>query len=172
VADLLTYARATCGAVLAGLLAAAIRDRGGPSDRLGFAASLLGATTLDWLDGPLARRTGPTRLGAVLDIEADSWLTFWCAAAATAWGGLPRWCLLPPLLRYLDPLVALRAGRLPAGGGPWWARVTGAAQMLLFLTALASLPLRRTVLRVISGVVSGAQTASLLWLLARRWHEG
>ena len=169
-ADLVTYARADCGAVLAGLLASGIRDRTGPAGRLGWAVSLVGATALDWFDGPLARRAGPTDLGAALDIEADSWLTVWCAAAATAWGGLPRWCLLPPLLRYLDPLFALRAGRLPAGGGPWWARLTGTAQMALFLTALAPLPVHRRFPASIAGVVSAAQTATLLWLLVRRRH--
>jgi phosphatidylglycerophosphate synthase len=171
-ADLVTYARADCGAVLAGLLASGIRDRTGAAGSLGWAVSLVGATALDWLDGPLARRAGSTDLGAALDIEADSWLTFWCAAGATAWGGLPGWCLLPPLLRYLDPLLALRAGRLPAGGGPWWARLTGAAQMALFLTALAPLPLRRRrpFPRVIAGMVSAAQAASLLRLLVERRH--
>ena len=171
VADLLTYTRATCAAVLAGLVATGIRDRTGAAGRLGFAVSLLGVTALDWLDGPLARRAGSTDLGAVLDIEADSWLTLWCAAAAAAWGRLPRWCLLPPLLRYLDPLLALRSGRLPAGG-PWWARVTGVAQMALFLTALAPLPARRRVPipTTIAATVSAAQTASVVWLLARRRH--
>lgn len=169
-ADLVTYSRATCGAVLVGLLASGVRDRPGAAGRLGYAVSLGGATALDWLDGPLARRAGSTRLGAGFDIEADSWLTLWCAAAATAWGGLPRWCLLPPLLRYLDPLVALRARRFPAGGGPWWARLTGAAQMALFLTALTPLPVRwrRPFPATIAGVVSIAQTATLLWLLVRR----
>ena len=170
VADGLAYGRATCGAVLAGLLAAGIRDPTGAAGKLGCAVSLAGATALDWLDGPLARRAGSTDQGAVLDIEADSWLTLWCSAAAIAWGGLPRWCLVPPLLRYLDPLLALRAGQLPAGGGPWWARVTGAAQMALFLTALAPLPGRRPLPTVIAGVVSVAQTASLLCLLARGRH--
>lgn len=172
VADLLTYTRATCGAVLIGLLVSGVRDRTGPAGRLGYAASLLGATALDWLDGPLARRAGSTHLGATLDIEADSWLTLWCAAAATAWGDLPRWCLLPPLLRYLDPLFALRAGGLPAGGGPWWTRATGAAQMALFLTVLAPVPAcrHRQLPTAIAGVVSAAQTAALLWLLARRRH--
>ncbi|HEV7213653.1 MAG TPA: CDP-alcohol phosphatidyltransferase family protein, partial [Chloroflexota bacterium] len=159
-ADLLSYCRATCGAVLAAILASGIRDRTGPAGRLGCAVSLGGATALDWLDGPLARRLGPTRRGAALDIEADSWLTLWSAAAATAWGGQPRWCLLPPLLRYLDPLLAMHAGQLPAGGGPWWARVTGATQMALFLAALFPLPAQRRPLPTIASVVvSGAQAA-------------
>ncbi|MEP7105143.1 MAG: CDP-alcohol phosphatidyltransferase family protein, partial [Chloroflexota bacterium] len=45
----------------------------------GFA--LLSATAADWFDGPLARRQpgGPTAWGALLDIEADSWLTLLAA---------------------------------------------------------------------------------------------
>jgi len=117
-ADVLTLSRATTGAVLAGLVASGIRDRTGIAGRLSWSMLLLGVTALDWLDGPLARHAGATRLGSVLDIEADSWLTLWSAACATAWGDLPRWCLLPPILRYLDPLLDLRRGKLPRGGGP------------------------------------------------------
>ncbi|MGI8912326.1 MAG: CDP-alcohol phosphatidyltransferase family protein [Chloroflexota bacterium] len=170
-ADLFTAARATCGAVLAGILVSGVRDRTGPAGRLGYALSLVGATALDWLDGPLARRAGATRLGSALDIEADSWLTLWCAAGAVTWGGLPRWCLLPPLLRYLDPLFALRAGRLPSGGGPWWTRVSGVAQMALFVTALAPLPVRPLPLpTALAGVVSAVQTAAVARLLAGHRH--
>jgi phosphatidylglycerophosphate synthase len=169
-ADLLTLSRGLCGAMLAGLVAADIRDRAGPAGWLGFLPSLLGATLSDWLDGPLARRAGPTRLGAVLDIEADSWLTLWSAMAAVRWGGLPRWCLLAPVLRYLHPAFDLLEGGAPAGGGPWWSRVTGTAQMTLFVVALAPLPHDggRAPLRRAAVVISGGQGATLLVLLWRR----
>lgn len=88
-ADALTIGRGLCGAFLAGLLAAGLRDRAGRAGRYAFLATLMGTTASDWLDGPLARHWGPTRLGAALDIEADSWLTLWAAAAAVRWGGLP-----------------------------------------------------------------------------------
>lgn len=136
-ADALTLSRATCGAVLAGLVSAGVRDRAGPAGRLGWLATLTGATVTDWLDGPLARQAGPTQIGKALDIEADSWLTLWSAAGAVAWGGLPRWCLLPPLLRYTQPLLAFRSGGVPTGGGPWWSRATGVAQMALIVAALS-----------------------------------
>ena len=138
-ADVLTLVRAAVAALLAGLVLSGIRDRTGLAGWLAFGAALLAATALDWLDGPLARRLGSTRLGAVLDIEADSWLTLWCAVAAIAWGGLPWIVLLPPLARYLQPALALRRGSLPSGGGPWWARVVGVAQMALLLAALLPL---------------------------------
>src|SRR5215207_9128232 len=88
-ADAVTLVRATSGATLLALVACGGRDGAGPSRRIAFAL-LLGAVASDWVDGPLARRDGPSRLGAVLDIEADSLLTLGGAAAATAWGGLPR----------------------------------------------------------------------------------
>ncbi|HEU5441541.1 MAG TPA: hypothetical protein VFU88_19815, partial [Ktedonobacterales bacterium] len=102
-----------------------------------------------------------------LDIEADSWLTLWCAAAAVAWGGLPWIVLLPPLAHYLHPALALRRGRLPAGGGPWWARATGVAQMALLLGALAPItaPWRDTLLMTAAWPVALAQLAVMLLTL-------
>ena len=59
-----------------------IRERKGIAGWIGWLMPLLGVT--DWLDGSLARRAGPTRLGSVLDIEADSWLTLWSATGTVA----------------------------------------------------------------------------------------
>jgi hypothetical protein len=99
-----------------------------------------------------------------VDIEADSWLTLWAATGAVAWGELPGWCLGPPLLHYLHPARALLAGNLPAGDGAWWARAAGAAQMALFLAALAPVrrPPSRRALAGPSCVVSMAQGAAIL----------
>ncbi|HEU5329668.1 MAG TPA: hypothetical protein VFU78_16375, partial [Thermomicrobiales bacterium] len=61
-------------------------------------------------------------------------------------------------------------GRLPAGGGPWWWRVTGTAQMALIVAALAPArwrPPTRTV-RVAALLVSGAQSIAVLMIV---WHE-
>ena len=169
-ADLLTLSRASCGATLAGLLATGIRDRTGPAGWLGWLATLLGATLSDWLDGPLARRFGPTRIGKVLDIEADSWLTLWSAAGAVRWGDLPPWCLLPPLLRYGHPALDLLSGGLPGGGVSWLNRVTGTAQMALIITALAPFRRRpsRRALALLAVAVSGSQGTRHLWQLLRR----
>jgi len=134
-ADALTLSRSANGAVLAGLVTSGIRERRGIVGWIGWLMPLLGVT--DWLDGALARRAGPTLLGGVLDIEADSWLTLWSAAGAVAWGEVPGWCLLPPILHYLEPLQALTQGKLPRGGGPWWYRLAGASQMGLLIVALA-----------------------------------
>jgi len=168
-ADLLTIERGLCGGLLAGLRAAGLRDRAGRAGWLGFLAALWGATASDWLDGPLARCHGPTHLGGVLDIEADSWLTLWAAAAAVRWGGLPGWCLAAPLARYAHTTRALLAGRVPTGGGPWWARATGSAQMALLLGALAPVGPRPAVrtLRAVSVVIGAGQFAAQLALLRR-----
>jgi phosphatidylglycerophosphate synthase len=170
VADVLTLARAATGSVLAGLVVADIEDRSGVGGWIAWSLSVLSATLGDWLDGPLARCRGPTRLGQVLDIEADSWLTLWSAAGAIVWGGLPWWCLLAPLLHYAHPIVALWRGDLPAGGDPWWGRVTGVAQMVLFIAALAPLagPLRDQALRGAALPISGAQVLVMLTLLLQR----
>jgi phosphatidylglycerophosphate synthase len=135
-ADAVTHARGGAAASLVGLVAAGYAGTLLAVSWLGFGAALFSATVLDWLDGPLARRAGTTRLGGALDIEVDSWLTLWCAAGAVAWGGLPWWCLIPPLAHYLLPVYALRHGRLPAGGGPAWSRAAGVAQMTVLLSAL------------------------------------
>jgi len=172
-ADLLTISRAATGAVLAGLVTSGIRDRKGIAGWIGLLLPLLGATASDWLDGPLARYAGPTRLGGVLDIEADSWLTLWSAAGAITWGDLPAWSILPPILRYLDPLHALMHGKLPQGGGPWWSRMTGTSQMILFFVALTPLDFqkRKQLLTTLALSVSSAQCAAVIVLLIRKLRE-
>lgn len=172
-ADVMTLSRATTGALLVGLVASGIRDRTGMAGKLSWSLILLEATAVDWLDGPLARRIGPSQLGGVLDIESDSWLTLWTAICANEWADLPRWCLLPPLLRYLDPMLDLSRGKLPRGGGPWWSRLTGTSQMILFLAALAPLKgqWRERVMRMVKIAalpVSVGQGAAIVVLLGKK----
>lgn len=166
-ADWLTLARAAIAGALAALVFAGFRDRLSVVGWLAFATALLGATALDWLDGPLARRLGPTILGGVLDIEADSWLTLWCAVGAWAWGGLPWWVVLAPLVRYVHPARALLRGGLPTGGGPWWSRVTGVAQMALLLGALLPVEFfgRVAMLTFAAVPISGGQLATMIALV-------
>ena len=167
-ADTLTLSRAATGAVLAGLVASGIRDRNGTAGWIGWLMPLFGVT--DWLDGPLARRAGPTYLRGVLDIEADSWLTLWSAAGAVAWGNMPRWCLLPPIIHYLEPTRALMQGKLPQGGGPWWYRLAGASQMGLLIVALAPFDWRqrKQILYAASLPVSIGQCAAIFVRLAMK----
>jgi phosphatidylglycerophosphate synthase len=173
-ADALTLARASVGAALAGLVVAGIYDREGLAGWFAWSAGLLAASVLDWFDGPLARRLGPTRLGGAMDIEADSWLTLWLAVGAVAWGDLPWWCLLAPVAHYGRPLIALRRGGLPLGHDPWWGLITGGAQMLLIMAALAPVhgALRDVALAWVALPVSGAQLLVMLILVYRRMRIG
>jgi len=140
----LTLGRAGAAAMACGT---AFSGRG---RRTTLAALLLGCTVCDWLDGPLARRLGPTRLGAALDLEADSWLTLWGAVAAFRLGRLPGIGLLPPALRY--PLVAGKGARLRP-----WQRAAGVAQMVMIAWALTG----RTPPRALVEAVAAAQLAAL-----------
>jgi phosphatidylglycerophosphate synthase len=166
-ADALTRGRFAAGTMLVALAIAGFTARVTLAGGIAWGIALLAATLMDWLDGPIARRVGPTRLGAALDIEADSWLTLSTAAAAVVWGGLPWWVLSPPLLRYINPVHAWLSGGLPAGGGPWWARITGVAQMALLLAALAPPDgdARDTILSAATYPIVGAQLLALLALL-------
>lgn len=165
-ADALTLNRGANAAVLAGLVTSGIHERKGIAGWIGWLMLLLGVT--DWLDGSLARRAGPTRLGGVLDIEVDSWLTLWSAIGAVAWHELPGWCLLPPFIHYLEPLLAFKQGNLPHGGGPWWYRLAGAGQMGLLIIAFAPFDwkVRKKFLTTVSVPISIGQCAAILLRLA------
>ncbi len=151
-ANAMTLTRAGAAALLAG--EAAVRRR----DPVPWLALLWGCTLSDWLDGPLARRRGASRLGAVLDIEADSWLTLWAAVAAWRCGSLPGWSLLAPVLRY--PVRLAGQPRRSIGARPWQ-RAAGTLQMTAFCGALSpSLALRRAARRL-AWPAAAAQLAAL-----------
>ena len=143
VADALTLFRAGSAVLLA------LR----PSFRL-----LLLAVVSDWLDGPLARRAGPTARGARLDLEADSLLTLGAAIAAVRTGA-PRVVLLPPVARYGVQLVRPTLG----AGEARWDRLTGVAQMVVLAAAIARFPLAGLALPV-----SAARAAALASRIAPR----
>jgi phosphatidylglycerophosphate synthase len=119
-------------------------------------ALLLFGVVTDWLDGPLARRAGPTPRGARFDLEADSLLTLGAAVSA-ARAGASRASLIAPVLRYA---VAVRATRPLNADGARWDRLTGVAQMAVFAAALTPWPLRA--LRLLAVPVSAARCAALL----------
>jgi phosphatidylglycerophosphate synthase len=146
--NLLTLSRAGAAAMACGT---AFSGRG---RRTTLVALLLGCTVCDWLDGPLARRLGPTALGATLDIETDSWLTLWGAIAAFKLGGLPGLALLAPALRY--PLAAgARTRPRP------WQRAAGVAQMTVIAWALSGRRPPRAVVEAVAAAQLAALTASV-----------
>jgi phosphatidylglycerophosphate synthase len=169
-ANALTIARLAVGCALAALVLSGAHDRLRVAAVVIWALVVLSATLGDWLDGPIARRERTTKFGAMLDIESDSWLTLWSALAAVTLGGVPWICLLAPLIRYLHPLLDLSTGKLPVGGGPWWSRVTGVAQMATLMSGFAPVEgaLRDALLGALIWPVSLAQMVTMVALLALR----
>jgi phosphatidylglycerophosphate synthase len=170
--DVITLSRGVTGALITGLIASGVRHRRGLAGWLAWTALLYGAIVSDWLDGPIARRLGASEVGAMFDIEADSWLTLCSGAAAVTWGGLPAYVVAPPIVRYLR-LAALRPFvpyRQLVSGDPLWTRHIGMAQMTLFIAALAPFGGRATRRLVRTGAlpVVMSQLASLAFVSWRR----
>jgi hypothetical protein len=153
--NLLTMSRGLAAALLCG----AAFSRCGL--RAAWPALLLGCTAADWLDGPLARRRGPTALGEVLDVEADSWLTLWAAITAYRRGRLGAFALVAPALRY--PLSLLVEGP----GRPWH-RIAGVVQMVAICAALAPWARARSLGRLLAPSAAAAQLLALVGGRGRR----
>jgi CDP-diacylglycerol---glycerol-3-phosphate 3-phosphatidyltransferase len=170
--DAMTLSRGFAAAVLVGLVASGVRHRSGLAGWIGWSSLIYGSIVCDWLDGPIARRLGMTsELGALLDLESDSWLTLAAASSATTWGGLPAYCMAAPLARYALLLAALR--RIPYeqiyADEPAWARPLGIAQMALFTAAMAPFGgagTRRAV-RLAAPIVAPLQLLGMLLLFRR-----
>ncbi len=158
--------RGLCAAIVAGAAASGVRDRGSFAGRLAWPLALCGATLTDWIDGPLARRRGrgPTRLGRVLDLELDSWLTVATALAGARLGSLHPLCLGTPSLRYAAMLTPLSYDDVFAVGKTVRARNLGITQMGLALAAFAPFAGRATVraARIASLVLLPLHVAALL----------
>lgn len=172
VVDVMTLSRGIAAAFLVGLLVSGRRDRTGLAGWMGWSALLYGAILCDWLDGPMARRHGSSELGAVFDLESDSWLTLCTAGAAVGWGDLPITVTSAPLLRYVLLLSNLRNHRY-AGlhvDEPDWVRPAGIVQMLVFIAALAPFGGRATwnAVRLIAPTQAPLQVVGLLLLQRRR----
>jgi phosphatidylglycerophosphate synthase len=170
--DAMTLSRGLAAAVLVGLAVSGVRHRSGLAGWLGWSSLVYGSIVCDWLDGPIARRLGLTsELGALLDLESDSWLTLASAASAAAWGGMPAYGMSAPLARYALLIAALRAipyERIYADE-PAWARPIGIAQMALFTAATAPFggAGTRAAVRLAAPVVAPLQLIGM-FLLHRR----
>ena len=170
--DAMTLSRAFAAAVLVGLVVSGVRRRSGLAGWLGWSSLVYGSIVCDWLDGPIARRLGMTsQLGALLDLESDSWLTLAAASSAAAWGGLPGYCTAAPFARYALLMAALR--RIPYeriyADEPAWARPLGIAQMALFTAAMAPFggAGTRAAVRVATPIVAPLQLLGMLLLYRR-----
>ncbi len=159
-ANLMTLSRTGCAALLAGTAAVPTVGR-----RVGWFAFLWGGVS-DWLDGPLARRGRPTRLRALLDMEADSWLTLWAAIAAYRTRVLPALSLLPPLLRYSIPILqGYRCAARPVDR--LWQRLAAGLQTIALVSALAPWVRARRLARRMAPVGAVAQTVAMAFTLSR-----
>jgi len=170
--DAMTLSRGLAAAVLAGLVVSGVRHRGGLAGWLGWISIVYGSIVCDWLDGPIARRLGMTsELGALLDLESDSWLTLASASSATTLGGLPAFCMVAPLARYAVLMAAMR--KIPYdqvfADEPVWARPIGIAQMALFTAATAPFggSGTRAAVRSAAPIVASAQLLGMFFLYRR-----
>jgi phosphatidylglycerophosphate synthase len=170
--DAMTLSRGAAAALMLGVHASGVRCRTGFAGWLGWASLVYGSIVCDWLDGPLARRLGATSpLGALLDLEGDSWLTLVTASSAVTWGGLPGYCIVAPLARYALLIVAMR--RIPYErvyvDEPAWARPLGIAQMSLFMAALAPFggAGTRLVVRLATPIVAAFQLVGTVLIYRR-----
>jgi phosphatidylglycerophosphate synthase len=153
-ANVLTLSRVGAAAWICGYAAAPRESRLTAT----WLVLLCAATLTDWLDGPLARRSGATRLGAFLDLEADSWLTLWAAAAAWRSGALSATCLVAPVARYI---VRWRRGLSLPMATAAWQRAAGSAQMAVLAGALAPNRLIRVIARRAFPWAAAAQMVAL-----------
>lgn len=135
--DALTLSRGLAAAIVAAS-ALAGSARSYPA-KLAWPLALYGSTLTDWIDGPLARRRGrgPTRLGRVLDLELDSWLTLATTFAGTRLGTLDAVCLVTPSLRYLAMASPISYEDVHSVGKSDRARNLGIIQMTLALASFA-----------------------------------
>ena len=142
--DALTLSRGLAAAIVAAS-ALAGSQRSYPA-KLAWPLALCGSTLTDWIDGPLARRRGrgPTRLGRVLDLELDSWLTLATTLAGTRLGTLDALCLVTPSLRYLAMLLPISYEDVHSVGKSDRARNLGITQMTLALASFAPFAGART----------------------------
>jgi phosphatidylglycerophosphate synthase len=139
---------------------------------LGWISLVYGSIVCDWLDGPIARRLGMTsELGALLDLESDSWLTLTSASSAATLGGLPAFCMAAPVGRYAVLMAALRT--IPYekvfADEPRWARPLGIAQMALFTAATAPFggSGTRAAVRLAAPIIAPLQLLGMFFLYRR-----
>ena len=170
--DAMTLSRGLAAAVLVGLVVSGVRHRSGLAGWLGWISLVYGSIVCDWLDGPIARRLGMTsELGALLDLESDSWLTLTSASSAATLGGLPAFCVAAPVGRYAVLMAALRT--IPYeqvfADEPGWARPLGIAQMALFTAATAPFggAGTRAAVRLAAPIIAPLQLLGMLFLYRR-----
>lgn len=122
------------------------------------------AETSDFIDGRLARRDGPTRFGAVWDMENDVVFTFALSIMAHVWFGLEGWVVAIGLFRYAyyllfrfpgDPAVCPGAYKLFAK----WVCACVVVALIAATAPFLSTPLKNT----LAAVALALQALSFGW---------
>ena len=176
--DALTLSRGLAASIVVASAVAGPRDRRRYAARLAWPLALVGSTFSDWIDGPLARRRGrgPTRLGRLLDLELDSWLTLATTLAGARLGTLDAVCLITPSIRYVAMASSIPYEDVHAVGKTDRARNLGITQMTLALVSFAPFAGRgtTTVARIASLALLPIHVAALIAALAgfRRYSAG
>ena len=169
--DALTLSRGLAASIVAASALAGPRDRRSYAARIAWPLALSGSTLTDWIDGPLARRRGrgPTRLGRVLDLELDSWLTLATTFAGTRLGTLDAICLVTPSLRYLAMASLISYEDVHTVGKSERARNLGITQMALALASFAPFAGRTTtaIARIASLILLPIHVLALAAVLPR-----
>ena len=144
--DALTLSRGVAASIVAASALVGRRDRRSYAAWIAWPLAVSGSTLTDWIDGPLARGRGrgPTRLGRVLDLELDSWLTLATTFAGTRLGTLDAICLVTPSLRYFAMASPISYEDVHAVGKSDRARNLGITQMALALASFAPFAGRTT----------------------------
>jgi len=169
--DALTLSRGLAASIVAASALAGPRDRGSYATRMAWPLAVSGSTLTDWIDGPLARRRrrGPTRLGRVLDLELDSWLTLATTFAGTRLGTLDAVCLIAPSLRYLAMASRISYEDVHAVGKSERARNLGITQMAVAFASFAPFAGRTTtaIARIASAILLPIHVVALAAALPR-----
>ena len=168
-ADLVSSLRAlTVCAVLLWLVFMAAAGRSlEAAQRWAIFALLVTAELTDFLDGLIARAHGPTRFGAIWDMENDVVFTFALSFLAHAWFGLGVWVMAIGLFRYLY-VLAFRFHDDPAACPRSYRRFAKwvCAILVLVLIALTAPVLSGIARTVIAAIALALQTVSFGWDLA------
>jgi phosphatidylglycerophosphate synthase len=136
VANQITTARAALVVLVAGFVGEPQR----PTLAASAAAASLVVTTLDGVDGWLARRTGmQSRFGARFDMEVDGLLILALSLLVAEYGKAGRWVVLSGLMRYVFVAAGWTAGWLQRPLPPSRRRQTICVVQIVALT-LAIVP--------------------------------
>jgi phosphatidylglycerophosphate synthase len=138
---------------------------------LGPAFLVAAAALTDYVDGVIARRSGPSEGGARWDMETDAYVMFALSLMVVLSRGLPVWVLFIGALRYLFVFPFALLPQLPAGaGGPVFKLLAKTACAVAVVTLLTGLvpAMAGGAAAVLNAAALGALLLSFGWETAIR----